>query len=67
LDFALLERSLEIRPFPIIFDAHFLHFDETRLLAVAEALKNLGQINQVIHLTSKSEFTKLADQSFSLE
>jgi hypothetical protein len=67
LDFALLERSLEIRPFPIIFDAPFLHFDETRLLAVAEALKNLGQINQVIHLTSKSEFTKLADQSFSLE
>ncbi len=67
LDFALLERSLEIRPFPIIFDAPFLHFDEPRLLAVAEAIKNLGQINQVIHLTSKSDFIKLADQSFSLE
>ncbi len=67
LDFALLERSLEIRPFPIIFDAPFLHFDEPRLSAVAEALKHLGQINQVIHLTSKSDFSKLADQSFSLE
>ncbi|UCD84925.1 MAG: hypothetical protein JSU92_01675 [Deltaproteobacteria bacterium] len=67
LDFALLEKSLEIRPFPIIFDTPFLHLDEPRLSAVAEALKNLGQINQVIHLTSNPVFSKRAEQSFNLE